>query len=337
VSDPSGYSGDGAVLASPNDGARNEIDAIDNSPRLDFYANFAESGTYDVCLRGLSNSNSDNSAHVGLDGQAVASAARMNFNPTGDWDWTCDTMDGVPAVIEVPTPGEHTLNLWMRESGLRVDRLLLTSDASYSPTGTGPAESDRLEFSTTGLLLKEDFAGGSLDGWTVVDEGDTGGRSSWSAASGALVQSSNIRGGSFEATTLLKPGTYALFNGGSGWTDYEATFSARSDDNDEFGVMFRVLDSNNYYRFSWNAQFGYRRLVKNVDGVFTLLAEEAIPYVPGQTYQVGVTVDADLIAVQIDDDEIFSVIDPSISKGSIAVYSWADAGVSFDDISVTGI
>jgi hypothetical protein len=36
VSDPSGYSGDGAVLASPNDGARNEIDAIDNSPRLDF-------------------------------------------------------------------------------------------------------------------------------------------------------------------------------------------------------------------------------------------------------------------------------------------------------------
>jgi hypothetical protein len=67
------------------------------------------------------------------------------------------------------------------------------------------------------------------------------------------------------------------------------------------------------------------------------LAEEAIPYVPGQTYQVGVTVDADLIAVHIDDDEIFSVIDPSISKGSIAVYSWADAGVSFDDISVTGI
>ena len=32
----------------------------------------------------------------------------------------------------------------------------------------------------------------------------------------------------------------------------------------------------------------YRRLVKRENGVFTLLAEDAVPYVRGQTYQVEI-------------------------------------------------
>ena len=39
--------------------------------------------------------------------------------------------------------GTHTLNMWMREDGFRVDRLLMTTDAAFSPTGTGPPASLR--------------------------------------------------------------------------------------------------------------------------------------------------------------------------------------------------
>jgi hypothetical protein len=35
----------------------------------------------------------------------------------------------------------HTVSLWMREDGFSVDKLVLTTDAAYVPTGTGPAES----------------------------------------------------------------------------------------------------------------------------------------------------------------------------------------------------
>ena len=37
--------------------------------------------------------------------------------------------------------GEHTLDAWMREDGLRVDRMLLVTDTNYIPSDLGPAES----------------------------------------------------------------------------------------------------------------------------------------------------------------------------------------------------
>jgi hypothetical protein len=50
-------------------------------------------------------------------------------------------MDNVDATINVPTTGLHRVSVWMREDGLILDKLLLTNNAAYVPTGTGPAES----------------------------------------------------------------------------------------------------------------------------------------------------------------------------------------------------
>ena len=52
--------------------------------------------------------------------------------------------------------------------------------------------------------------------------------------------------------------------------------------------MFRYQDAKNYYRFSLDQERTYRRLVKVNNGVVTLLAEDNVPYVSGQTYQVTV-------------------------------------------------
>ena len=52
-------------------------------------------------------------------------------------------MDGPSATISVPATGVRTINLWMREDGFVVDKIVLTTNASYVPSGTGPAESPR--------------------------------------------------------------------------------------------------------------------------------------------------------------------------------------------------
>ena len=43
----------------------------------------------------------------------------------------------------ISTPGLHTIRLWQREDGLRLDRIVLTTDSGYIPSGSGPFESNR--------------------------------------------------------------------------------------------------------------------------------------------------------------------------------------------------
>jgi len=186
-----------------------------------------------------------------------------------------------------------------------------------------------------GPLLFEDFSAGTFPGWNVVD--DASGSSSWSAVSGTLTQTSNIYGGSTRRNGLPKPGTYAVYAAGLGWTDYQATFTLRSDDNDAVGVMFRYQDGANYYRFSWDKQRDYRRLVKVVNGTWTLLAEDSVPYVQAQTYYVTVKAQGSSLEVWIDGSLIFTVPDSSFSSGSVALYSWANKDSAFDDIQVNGL
>lgn len=47
------------------------------------------------------------------------------------------------ATLTITEPGLHMLRLWQREDGLRLDRIVLTTDNNYNPTGNGPTESGR--------------------------------------------------------------------------------------------------------------------------------------------------------------------------------------------------
>ncbi len=50
-------------------------------------------------------------------------------------------MDCTDATVNIPSTGEHKLSLVMREDGLIVDKVVLTTNASFAPTGNGPSES----------------------------------------------------------------------------------------------------------------------------------------------------------------------------------------------------
>ena len=60
-----------------------------------------------------------------------------------NWVWKRSTMDSANASIDVTAAGLQTFNLYMREDGASIDRILLTTDNSYTPTGSGPVMSTR--------------------------------------------------------------------------------------------------------------------------------------------------------------------------------------------------
>ena len=60
----------------------------------------------------------------------------------GEWSWANSDTSGSVVTIEVTEPGLYTLYLWQREDGLRVDRIILTTDDEYMPSGNGPSESE---------------------------------------------------------------------------------------------------------------------------------------------------------------------------------------------------
>lgn len=183
-------------------------------------------------------------------------------------------------------------------------------------------------------LLDENFDAGDLSAWTVVDQSTQYSPAAWTASSGALVQTSDAYTLPTDRNSLDKLGTYIWYPAGLSWTDYRLTHALRSQDNDTLGVMFRYQDENNYYRFSWDRQRAYRRLIKRVNGVATLLAEDSVTYVTSQTYAMEIVAQGSNLSVLIDGAPALSATDADLASGSIAFYSWANLNAVFDDVLV---
>jgi hypothetical protein len=141
-------SGGMAVTTSPN--VSTGDDTVGHSgdsrtgPRLDYELDFETTGTYYVHVRTRSpgdDGNSD-SVHVGLEGGEPASYGGDGIGHGGsNWGWESDvTSDGSRVTVQVTDPGRKTLHIWMREDGTQLDKVVLTRDDSYSPSGTGPGE-----------------------------------------------------------------------------------------------------------------------------------------------------------------------------------------------------
>jgi lysophospholipase L1-like esterase len=75
--------------------------------------------------------------HVGLDGQENANSDNIDIPKNSGWAWSNGSH-----TINVTSTGEHTINVWMREDGTRFDKIVLTTDSSFTPSGSGPAESE---------------------------------------------------------------------------------------------------------------------------------------------------------------------------------------------------
>jgi hypothetical protein len=141
---PAGASSSKAMQALPNDGTTRSSDYVTLSPHLDFKVSFVKTGTHYVWVRGHANgSGNDDSCHAGLDYQATVTGERISLNAAADWGWFNARTNGAPATFEVPNAGVHTINIWMREDGAIIDKIILTTNSNYQPSGKGPQESTR--------------------------------------------------------------------------------------------------------------------------------------------------------------------------------------------------
>ena len=159
VFSPTGYSGTSAYQTQPTCCLKFTVDYASLSPRLDYQVNFTHTGTHYVWLYARGDTSANNSLHAGLDGAETTTASGIDIPAGAGWIWTTDRGSGLVATLEIVTPGVHTINVWMREDGAYIDKLLLTTNAAYVPTGLEP-ESPR----GTGNQVPTADAGGPYGG-----------------------------------------------------------------------------------------------------------------------------------------------------------------------------
>ncbi len=122
-----GFSGTSYMEALPNNGAL--LTAGASSPELQFTVNFSSTGTHYIWIRGYAFDGTEDSVSVGLDG---GSAVAVTLSIDNTWQWNNTIQGGGVAMINVPTTGNHTVNVWMREDGMRLDRVLLTTSSTFN-------------------------------------------------------------------------------------------------------------------------------------------------------------------------------------------------------------
>ncbi len=146
--DLTGFTGTGAMVATPDVKTTIGGNYAATSPELQYNVEFKTPGTYHVWIRAFADNGDSDTVHVGLDNQPVDSASNIRINRYREWQWRA-TFAVSSWMIEVPTAGVHTINVWMREDGFRFDRLILSAE-NVQPVNAGPAESPRRVLSDGG-------------------------------------------------------------------------------------------------------------------------------------------------------------------------------------------
>jgi YD repeat-containing protein len=222
----------------------------------------------------------------------------------------------------------------------------LTASATDPGGATGSA-THRIQVASEGqaMHMVEPFTGSQAfprNGWEVVNDAgnQTGGvDGAWSVSSGRAVETAG--GYRIHSDAIARPGTYLLQTAGTHWTDYSVRLTMRSATTSGtmygMGLMFRVKDNDNYYRFSMDRTNSFRRLVKKVNGTYTTIWQDTVAYTQGRDYQLEVRAQGSTITVLLDGTQLYSGSDSAHERGTIALYSWRSRNAGFDNVEVTNL
>lgn len=125
----SNASGGVHILASPNDQKYALADI--ESPRMGYYIDFSTSGNYHVWVRRTGNGG-DDSCQISID---LGAPIQWSYGSSGTFEWS-----RYSSTFSI-SKGVHMLKIGMREDGARIDKIVMTTNPSFTPSGQGPAES----------------------------------------------------------------------------------------------------------------------------------------------------------------------------------------------------
>ncbi|WP_018388915.1 cadherin-like domain-containing protein [Ancylobacter sp. FA202] len=254
--------------------------------------------------------------------------------------------------------------------------LKLTVTDSAGKTATDTVRVDAVASGRV-LLAEDFASNASLGKWTIVDEGESGGigpngtASQWELQDGKFVQLTDIKSRQLtwngasnsdpwktgwsplgDGVNVLRKGTYALYNDPAAkeWTDYAVEATIETPDNGALGLLFYYEDANNYYKLELDANGDYDRnpsngagslfqLIQVKDGVEKYLNQFPAKYTPGEAFDLRVEVKDGQIQATVDGQALFAyaIEDHAQSKGTVGLFSWDSAGVSFDKVTVVSL
>ena len=102
--------------------------------RHDYKLTFPAAGTYSLWIRAWGDNSDQNTIFIGLDGVAIGSIGEDVF---GQWVWDNLIQDGTNQ-ITIGSPGAHTISIWRRETGHRLDAIYFTKGGAV-PSGGIPS------------------------------------------------------------------------------------------------------------------------------------------------------------------------------------------------------
>ena len=112
---------------------------------LSYKVHFNTPGKYWLWARACSTTSEDNGLHFGINGTWPDSARKWQTVTRNQWHWksaqrTGKVHVGVPGILtlDVPSTGEHTIQVSMREDGIALDKILLANTREYTPKELGP-------------------------------------------------------------------------------------------------------------------------------------------------------------------------------------------------------
>jgi hypothetical protein len=242
----------------------------------------------------------------------------------------------------VVTPAAESVTLLLEEEGdpdgWRIEyRTLASAMSAAAPDGTlrladAFRNIDRSTVADGATLFKPPLD--DLTGLTVRDPLGPGVvPSHWEAAAGVIAET-RPTGAIPSSPPFALHGTH-LVGGDYGWRDIALSVTMRTDiASGAIGLLFRYRDETNFYRFSIAAAGAYRRLVKCVGGLFTLLWQDSTPVNVGKDYAVRIEAVGGDLRILIDGSEVCAVRDTSHAVGAIGLYDWRCKAASFAAIIV---
>ena len=121
----------------PSTGKSMDSNIEDCCPRLSYAIDFVGRmpHTYYLWLKGAAKDDSSDDLHYGFDGFPISSSSSDCLKlPTGTaFGWRSLRGDGSRPALTIASGGRHTVDIWMREGGVQIDRLLLTAEPGYIP------------------------------------------------------------------------------------------------------------------------------------------------------------------------------------------------------------
>lgn len=135
VADPLASGGFYLTVAAGN----NSTAGVPSTGHVSYTFSAPEAGAYRVWGRVIMPTTDDDSFWTRMDGAATWMSWNNNTPFTTAWTWVVihDSLNGETNQLWPLTAGSHTFELAYREDGAKLDKLLITDDLNFVPTGLG--------------------------------------------------------------------------------------------------------------------------------------------------------------------------------------------------------